>query len=165
MKRPVLALAAVTLASLAVYSGFRMLASDETKIRWLLEDATESFNGTSVSGCVAGFHMDYKDKTDRLIDRGTLSQALLYMFMHKRDGKSDRFLYRVDLPAESLTILIEEDGEAVATFDLHLELQEQDDGERREAWRIGATAWLRETDGDWLIHRSSHRTISGRQPR
>jgi hypothetical protein len=164
MKRPALLLLGIVAVAIAAYAGYRMSASDETRIRWLLEDAASSFNHTSLSGCLEAFDKDYKDTTMRRVDRAVLASVLRYLFLKRIDPKTKAFLWRVRLPEEDLAIQVGEQGQqAEARF--ALDLEERHQGQWQSAWQLKVTVQLHKVEGDWLIRRSSHETVMGRPPR
>jgi len=164
MRRPALVLLGIAVVAVAVYGGYRMLASDATRIRWMLDDAASSFNDTHLGGCLAAFAPDYQDKTFSGMDRERLAQALRYVFVARVDPKTRRFLFRVRIPEQDVTIKVAASGKtAAAEFTLHLEAQQQDTWE--PLWELRVTAGLGKTDGDWRIQESSHETIGGQMPR
>lgn len=164
MKRPALLLLGTVALAIAAYAGYRMSASDETRIRWLLEDAASSFNNTHLSGCLEAFDKDYKDTTMSRVDRAVLANVLRYLFLKRVDPKTKAFLYRVRLPEEDLAIQVGEQGQqAEASFALDLEERHED--QWQSAWQLEVTAQLHKVEGDWLILRSSHETVMGKPPR
>jgi len=165
MKRPTLLLLGIVAVGIAAYAGYRMLASDETRIRWLLDDAASSFNNTHLAGCLEGFHLDYHDTTTTpKLDRALLSAGLRVLFLRHVHPKTKKFQLRVRVPAEDLTIQIDDGGEqAEARFTVDMEQQRQ--GAWQSEWQLRVTAQMHKVDGDWRIQRSSHETTAGKPPR
>jgi hypothetical protein len=164
MKRPTLVLLGIVVVAVAGYGGYRMLASDETRIRWLLEDAASSFNDTHLGGCLTAFAPDYQDKTFSGMGRAQLAQALRSVFVARVDPKTRRFLFRVQIPEQDLTIKVAANGKtATAQFTLHLEAQRQDTW--KPVWELRVTAGLDKVSGDWRIQEASHETVGGQMPR
>ena len=64
MIRLVFVLLVLVVVLLAAYCGLQMFASEETRIRWLVEDATTSFNNTSLSGCIEAFDLCAEEFSD-----------------------------------------------------------------------------------------------------
>ena len=163
MKRPTILLLGIVAIAIAAYAGYRMSASDETRIRWLLGDAADSFNHTRLSGCIGAFDKDYQDTTTR-IDRANLASVLRYLFLKRVDPKTKAFLHRVLMPEESMSIEIADAGqEAEVKFDL--DLQQQQGETWQSTWQLRVTAQLHKVDGDWRIRQSSHETAMGKPPR
>lgn len=165
MRRPTLLLLGVVAVAVAAYTGRRMLASDETRIRWLLEDAARSFNEAYLAGCLEAFDNRYQDTSSTpALDRTMLAATLRYVFQLRVDLKTKAFLLRVRIPEEELTIQVGRSGEqAEARF--RLDLEEQLEGAWQSAWQLQVTANLQEAGGDWRIRQSSHETAAGRPPR
>lgn len=163
MRRPTLLLAVIVAVAVTAYAGYRMLVSDETRIRWLLEDAASSFNQAHLRSCLEAFHLDYRDTTTGL-ERARLGHVLRLLFLRDLDPKTKAFLFRVRLPTEDLAIQVDDNGEqAEARFQLDLEKKRQEAWQSQ--WQVWVTAKLQKVDGEWRIHRSSHETAAGRPPR
>ena len=167
MKRILLAITAISLLAVVSYVAYRRLASDETKIAWLLHDAAAAFDSMHRGGCLAAFHDDFTDSSTPVVgqvvlDRAILGQVLLLLFTRDVDRGTGEFRYRVHLPEDRLQIEVADDT-ATATFELQLERRTGD--EWKPAWEVRITAELLEEEGSWLIRRSSHQTLSGRRPR
>ena len=108
MKKVVPIAVALVVAVLAGRAVYRSMASEETHIRWLVEEEVEAFNSASISGCMVGFAMQYEDTTLRL-NRTSLQQVLLYAFQKRRDPETGRFLYSIQIPDESLQVTLKGD--------------------------------------------------------
>ncbi len=163
MKRPALLLLGIVAIALAAYASYRSLASDETRIRWLLEGAARSFNDAHLGGCLEAFDESYRDtSTTPTLEHATLASALRHVFLQRVDGKTRAFLLRVRIPEEALTIRLEAGQQAEATFEL--DLDEHRRGAWQPAWQLEVTAQLRKAGGNWLIQRSSHQTTAGKPP-
>jgi hypothetical protein len=165
MKRPTLLLLGIVAVAIAGYAGYGMLASDETRIRGLLDDAASSFNHTRLGGCLEAFDHDYQDPTTTpTLDRAMLTNVLRYLFLRRVDPKTKTFQLRVRIPTEDIAIQVGEGGEqAEARFTLDLEQQRQ--GAWQSEWQLRVTAQMHKVDGDWRIQRSSHETAAGKPPR
>ncbi|MEE9127824.1 MAG: hypothetical protein V3U11_11850 [Planctomycetota bacterium] len=164
MIRVMFVLLGLALALVAGYCGYRMLASDETRIRWLLQDAAVSFNNMNLRGCVGAFDQDYREKTTGL-GLLELKNALRVSFLQRVDPKTKAFLYRIRVPEQGISVKVGDNGEqAEAQFTLYLEGRQH--GAFETQWQIAVTAELHKADnGDWRIHSSSHETLDGQRPR
>jgi len=141
----------------------RAVASDETKIRWRLEAMAEGFNETSNNACTEGLADDFLDESYGA-DRALVRQALAYLFFHRKDPVTRGFLYRVELPPESMRIAVDEGGET-ARLEMIARFFERNGAAEEVAWETRIDAELVERDGEWLIRRSEHQTLAGRMPR
>src|SRR6185503_10769625 len=86
---------------------YMMFASDETKIRWVIERMQDGFNDTRANPCLDGLAKEFTDTTSGA-DRGLVHQALVHLFFTAKDESTKKFLYRVEIPEEELRISITE---------------------------------------------------------
>ena len=151
-----IALLVVVLGGRVIYRG---MASEETHIRWLVEEEVEAFNSASISGCMVGFAMEYEDTTLRL-NRTSLQQVLLYAFQKRRDPETGRFLYSIQIPDESLQVTLKGDDRLQAEVQFPVVLSEAG----KPVWEIGVQAELIRDENGWAIVSSSHETVVGARP-
>jgi hypothetical protein len=153
-----LALGALWFAARAVADSLR---TDEERIRLLLQDEVEAFNGASMLSTLDCFADDYRD-TSGGFDRAMLRSALLWAFHNRRDSEG-RFRHRCDLGWDALAIDVDEAGDAAeARFPLTLfSTRTPDSGVE---WDVDVVAKLRWTDGRWLVASSTHKTTRGKRP-
>jgi hypothetical protein len=153
----------LTLAALALLLAWggcvlwRGLASDETQIRWRIEEATEAFNAARPGSTVAPLADAWWDRTSG-IHKDTLHQLLVGLMLQEKD-EGGRFRYAVLVPPESLAIEVLEDGKAHAT--LEAAFFRTLGGERKLQWRFALEADLAEGDDGWEIVATEHRTLEG----
>ena len=164
MKTPGVVVSATIVLALVGYLAYPLFASEETRIRWVLEDSTESFNSTYLADCLEGFADDYQDETLAELDRELLTQALRVAFMREIDQQTKEFQMRVLMPEEELQILVA-DAEDQATAEFRLHLEKRLDEEWRPTWELQVTAKLAKVEGDWRIRSSSHQTLFGTPPK
>jgi hypothetical protein len=151
------------IAAFAAYFGLRAivhgLASDETKIRWVVEDMASGFNATRMSPVLAGLAPDFLDETWGA-DRELVHAALAHMFFTDKDETTKRFLYRVEIPKDDLTIDI--DGHnaemkfVASFFEVHGD-------EEKMTWKARMQAHFVKTDDGWRIRRSESTSIEGKR--
>lgn len=156
MRRILLLLVAATALGLVVRGLWRALASDETRIRWRLEEMAEGFDETRLAPCLRGISERWRDEGTSL-DRALLGDVLRSLFFHEKDPESGRFPYRVDLEREQLRIETDAQGarvEAVLRFDRLAE------GAWEPSWRVRVEARMEEhPDLGWQVVRSAHETL------
>jgi hypothetical protein len=158
--RRALLIAAILIAAFfAVRAIGRALASDETKIRWLLADEAAAFNDCSMLSVLDHFAPDWQDETTG-VSRQALKGGLLYVFQNRRDPKTQRFLYRVEVGETDIDV----QGER-ATAKFPLVLHEGIDAAEKPIWELKVTADLGKHEGSWRIDRSRHETVHGSAPR
>jgi hypothetical protein len=158
MNRFLLSAIAAFAAFFGVRALIRALASDETKIRWVVEDMVKGFNTTHMSLVLDGLAHDYRDETSGA-DRELVHAGLAHLFFENVDTETKRFLQRVEIPAGELAIEI--DGER-ATVDFLAQFFETRGTTETPAWKARGHASLAKTKDGWKIVRSEERTLSGR---
>ncbi|MEX1024441.1 MAG: hypothetical protein WD226_05125 [Planctomycetota bacterium] len=152
----------VPLAAVAIYFAGRSLVmlfvSDETKIRWIVEEMQESFNDARAGGCLSPVADTWRHEDSAWLDRETLHGALVRTFFTERD-RDKRFLLRVEVPEDNLVIVVTDDTADVRAAVKFL---------RREGeawavtWYFELEAEFRDGDDGWQIHRTSHRNVEGK---
>ncbi len=153
-------LAAVALVVLA-YAGCRIryaLASDETKIRWLIEDAAEGFNDSHVRDTIGCLADDWHDRTTA-IHKDTLIQFLQYSYFHDREEKTKRYRYRVEVPDDTITVTVDGD---TATFRCVGYFDELKQGEFQPVWVVTFEGELERGDDGWEVTISGYQSLEGR---
>jgi hypothetical protein len=154
----ILALAAVALLlAWGACVARRALASDETRIRWLIDGAVEGFNAGRPGSAVAPLADTWWDRTSGL-HKDTLHQLLVGMAFQDKDARG-RFLWRVDVPADKVAIEVGADGTAHAKLEAAFARKREDALE--PMWTIAVDADLRAGDGGWEVVGTEHRTLSG----
>lgn len=152
------------LAALAAFAAFfgaraivRALASDETKIRWVLEDMADGFNATRMSRVLGGLANDFLDETSGA-DRELVHAGLARLFFEEKDPETKRFLYRVEIPKQDVSI--ERDGET-ANVDLAATFFEVHGATEKLVWKARIHAAFAKTKDGWKIRRSENQTVEG----
>ena len=164
MKRILLVLAAIAAVFLAGRAIRRALASDETRIRWLVEDMAGGFDRTRMGPILAGIARDWEDESSGA-DRDTLRQALAYLFFTAKDEATKRFPYRVEVEITRLEVRRADPGPRTADCGVHARFLERHGEQEKLAWEIEITARLERGEEGWRIRRTSHATKSGRMLR
>ena len=160
MQRILLTLICIVAAFFGGRAVYRALASDETKIGWLLAAEAAAFNDASVLNLTPHFAADYRDDTTG-ITLQTLRGGEVWAWQSQRDAE-DRFTWRLDLPERAGEVAVDGDA-ATATFPLQLYSGVGD--EAKLVWGLRVTAKLQRQDGGWWIVRSSHSTTDGAVPK
>ena len=167
MRRILLGLAAAVVLFLVGRAIVRALVSDETKIRWMVEDMQEGFDRTRMDPILVAFAEDFSDETSGA-NRQDVRQALAYLFLTAKDPQTKAFPYRVEVEITKLAIDPGSGGEPGADCDLaarFFDLREHSGGEPEPAWVIAiASRWERGEYG-WRIARTKYETKSGRMLR
>jgi hypothetical protein len=152
------------LSAIVAFAGFfgvralvHALASDETKIRWVVEDMAAGFNNTRMSPILDGLARDFLDETWGA-DRGLVHAGLAHMFFEMKDETTKHFLYRVEIPRDEITIEI--DG-ATAEMNLVASFFEVHGEAEKLAWKARMLARFVKTDDGWKIRRSESTSLAG----
>ncbi len=133
--------------------------SDETRLRWIVEEMVAGYNDASLGPCVGPIADDWRHGSSTTLDREVLKGGLLRQFWNERDHRTKAFLYRVEVPEDTLSIEVRE-GEA--TLDLEARFERLRGATWEPLWHIRIEAELDQLDGDWKIRRSSHEDLEGR---
>ncbi|MCZ6598614.1 MAG: hypothetical protein O7B99_13325 [Planctomycetota bacterium] len=160
-------LAAAATLLLLTWGGCRLyvavFVSDETKIRWVIEDAAEGFNTGDPSDCVADLAKDWRDEKTGLTRRD-LQQVLFATFWSDRDPRTKELLWRVEVPEDLLTITLDEADENRAEVTCTLRFFRKHGESWKLDWAVAIEAEMRDDDG-WKIARTRRMDVEGSQPR
>lgn len=155
-RRILLALAVLVLSWFG--SGFvmRLFASDETKIRWLVERMEEAYNAGRPGSCVGPLARNWRHEGSE-IDRQLLLGAL-FETARDRDQETRKLRSRVEVDEAAAVIQVE--GER-ATLALEAVFSRLRQGQWSETWRARVEAELVDGDGGWEIVKSRHADVAG----
>lgn len=163
MRKILFALAGIAL----LFFGGRMLldalASDETKIRRMVADAAEAYNGASARGVVAPLVDDWRDGNSGL-DRDTLRLILARTFLTDRDSKTRELLTRVSVDDATVVIELDEADPDRGRVAALARFERRRAGTWEESWVVQIEADLRRIDGDWRVVDTERVSKRGRQP-
>ena len=137
-------------AAIALVGGcvaFRALASDETQIRWMIEDIVEGFNSAELRPVMHGLSPEFIDCTTG-VRRADLREALIYTFFQDVDPSTKEFLYRAELDTDALAIELRED-QVSADVDAHVTFFVKRLGREELFWDARIQGEVREFDGAW----------------
>ena len=163
MKRILLALAGAVVLFLLGRAIVRALVSDETKIRWLVEDMREGFDETRMDPILVAFAENFRDESSGA-DRADVRQALASVFFTAKDPETKAFPYRVEIEIPKLAI--DSDAEPpTAECDLEARFFDSRDEKEEPVWEVSIVSrWTRGEYG-WRIASTRHETKSGRMLR
>jgi len=117
MKRVLFGILAVVLLWFGVRAIVHLLASDETKIRWLVEDMVDGFNETRMNPIMTGLAQDFVDEHSGR-GKDDVRAALAQMFLQDKDPKTKRFPYRVQVPEQEFSVQVQRAEPRTAALDL-----------------------------------------------
>ena len=161
MKKFFQILAVAVVLAVAGYAIFRAMASDETRIRWLIEDTIEAFNNSRAGGTVEGLDEGYREETAKLT-RDEVKLIVLRLFFQERDAQTKDFRFRVE-PGK-LEVKLDPAAPLKASFTLVVEFRELRGGTYEPGWTAEIDASLEKKEGEWKIVTSRHKTLSGKRP-
>lgn len=164
MRRILLGLAAALLLFFVGRAIVRAIVSDETKIRWLVEDMRDGFDRTRMDPVLVAFAESFRDETSGA-DRPSVREALAYLFLTAKDPQTKAFPYRVEVDISKLAIDASTPDAPTADCDLDARFFDLRGGEEKLAWEIAiASRWIRGEYG-WRIASTRYETKSGRMLR
>ena len=155
--------AAIVLAALALWIGGRALvgarASDDTKIRRLVETMADGFDRTRMDPILDGLDRGFVDATSGAT-RQELREALAYLFFTAKDEATKAFPYRAKVEIGSVTV-----HRPTAECAADVRFVDLRGGKETSAWEIGVRLELSRGDDGWKILKSTYETRSGRMLR
>lgn len=154
----------VGLIGAALWFGYVFVASslqsDEDRVRIVLEDIVDAFNARKPKRILEHLDASWREESSRL-DREKLRTLLRAMAL--RSGALAGANPKGRRAFLESGIEVDVDGEtAIAVFEAGVRARAGRDA--RELWRAAFTCEFKRIDGDWLMVRSRHETISGRRP-
>jgi len=156
LKKVALVLAALLALYLGVGWLIRMLASDETKIRWLVEGMEQAYNTGDAGDCVAPLARNWRHEGYE-IDRQFLLGAV-FQASRERDKETREMLTRVDVDEDALAITVDGERATLAAEAVFSRLRK---GEWQETWRIRVEGELVDGEDGWEILRTRHSDVRG----
>jgi hypothetical protein len=142
----------------------RLLASDETRIRWALEEMRDGFNDTELAPVVDRLHPMFREEQSGA-DLDMVEQALIAVFFGEIDPTTKSFALRVDGDFDAWTVEVAEQdlesgASARASGDFAISRRK---GEQETLlWRARASLELSLHDEEgWQVLRASVDTLEG----
>ena len=156
LKRILLALAGLLFVYLGVGYLIHLLASDQTEIRWLVEDMEEAYNTGDAGDCVAPLARNWRHEGYEL-DRQVLLGAV-FQASRERDRSTHEMLTRVEVAEDSIQVAV--DGER-ATLTVEAVFWRLRKGAWEETWRIRVEGELADGEDGWKIVKTRHSDLRG----
>ena len=156
MKKILFALPALVVLYFGVRTARYALASDETRILWLLEQMEEAYNEGQAGRAVAPLDKDWRHQ-DLAYDKEDLRIGVFNIGREERDSDGER-TSRVTLDDDGLTIAVTGDGATVAA---PVAFARREDGQWSDEWKAVVHADLARQDGGWRIVSSRHDDVEG----
>ncbi len=137
----------------AVYA----FVSDETRLRWHVEEMVDGYNSGSVGDVVRLLQKDWRHEGIGM-DREMLHGGLIREFFEDRHPTTKQLLRRVDLEDE---VQVQVSGdEALVLMDATF-LRQGKEEQWREVWTTSIEAEFVRTDRGWRVQRTRHEDHSG----
>lgn len=169
MKKSLQIIAVIAALAIAGYAISRALASDETRIRWLIEATIEAFNDSRVGGTIEGLAEEFREETAKL-GRDEVKLILLHLFLQERDPQTKDFRFKV-VPADKLAgremelkVKFDPASPLKASLTLAVAFCKMQGEAAGPAWTIEVDASLEKKDDGWKVVTSRHKTLSGKRP-
>ena len=106
MRRVLFGVLAIVLLYFGVRAIVHFFASDETKIRWVVEDMVDGFNETRMNPVMTGLAQEFVHE-DPPVHKDEARAMLAQMFLQDKDPQTKRFPYRVRVPEEEFRLQVQ----------------------------------------------------------
>jgi len=156
MRRWVLIVAALAALYLGARALLGALASDETRIRRLVEQMEQGYDHGDVGDCLGPIARDWRHEGHELTRedlRGALLQASF-----ERDRETRQLTTAVDVEPDSLVITVDGDHATLSAVAAFKRLRA---GAWQESWRARIEAELVDGEDGWQIVKSRHEDLAG----
>jgi hypothetical protein len=170
MKRLLAALALLALLILAGRAIVRWLASDETKIRWALEEMRDGFNETELAPVVDRLHPLFREE-EHGVDVDKVEQALIAVYLGEIDSTTKSFALRAEADFDAWEVEAgkhrdigpgADSSRALGGAKGELSVFRSRAGVEKLAWRARVELELIEDPQDgWLVRHAVFETIEG----
>lgn len=134
------------------------LVSEETKIRWRIEDALEAFDDNRTKGCLEIIADDWRHAGSS-VDRDLLKGALIRLFFEARHPTTKEFRYDAELDEETLAIEVTGERDARATVELRFWRTDREPP--AVEWHVRVAGELVRDERGWQFRRTEHETLAG----
>jgi len=159
MKHVLFVLAASVMAFVLGRMVILAFVSDETKIRWLIQEMEEGFNDGDLSDCIGPLHTDWKHDGHSM-NRDYLKGGLFQTFREERDRDTGRRTSKVEVDLESFSVEVEDEQ---ARFEVEALFSRFKRDAWEETWHIRVFGDLEQGEDGWKITRTRHDDLSGTQ--
>jgi hypothetical protein len=159
VKRVLVLALALALLGFGVRALVRALASDETKIRRVVESMADGFDRTRMDPILDGLDKSYVDETSGAT-RQELREALAYLFFTAKDETTKAFPYRAKVEVGSVAV-----NRPTAECAAEVRFVDLRGGKEAPTWEIAVRLELARGEDGWKIVKSNYETRSGRMLR
>ncbi len=149
----------VLIALSIVWFGGRALvhafASNETLIRWKLEDACEGFNNTRMSPILDFIARDFVDQSSGA-HRDDVRGGAAGAFFTEKDPKTRAFPLRAEVVPDTLAIEIDPADKKHAHLGCTIKIIDTSAGAQSTRWEFGLIGQLVNGDDGWQLVETTH---------
>lgn len=142
----------------------RAVVSDETLVRWTVDDMLEGFNATRVAPILAALDASFVDETYGA-DRELVRAACVQLFFEETDSQTKEFRYRAEWAPPAVRLVEDADAAPRAEIDLEVSFLRRKGGGEELVWKVLVAGQMEKRDGAWRFVHSETRTLEGERPR
>jgi len=136
------------------------LASDETKIRWAIQDAAEGFGDARANPVLELLARDFQDQPSGYT-REDIRGPLAAVFFQEKDPETKGFPYRLEIADEAIAIEVTKGDPDSAAVSFPGKIVDTRGRQRRDAWAFEIEGRMEEREDGWCFVSTTHRTIDG----
>jgi hypothetical protein len=136
------------------------LASNETLIRWKLEDACEGFNDARMSPILDFIARDFLDQSSGA-HRDDVRAGAAAAFFTEKDPKTRAFPLRAHVVPDTLAITIDEADKKQAQMRCTIRIVDTSGGGERVVWEFRLNGRLFDGDDGWQLVESRREDDKG----
>jgi hypothetical protein len=155
-----IALVVVGLLAVAIRSLVLALTSEETKIRWAIQDAADGFRDARMDPILTVLTREFRDETSGF-GREDLRAALAGAFFGEKDPKTKSFPYRCEIADDSIHVVLTPGEPARASVTFPGQIVDTRNDSRREAWSFTVEGQMEVRGGSWCFVTTTHATVAG----
>ncbi|TAJ24711.1 MAG: hypothetical protein EPO68_01145 [Planctomycetota bacterium] len=160
MKRLLAAIAVLALVYFAGRAIVRALASEETKIRWALEEMRDGFNDAEPAPVIDHLHPLFREEQSGA-DLDMAEQALIAVCIGEIDSTTKTFALRAEADFDAWAVELGAD-DATATAKGDVGLFRSRAGVEKLEWRAKVELELVDDEHEgWLVQRAAFETLEG----
>ena len=153
----------ILLGSVAVFFLGRALVlafvSDETKIRWLVEEMEAGFNAGDLSDCVGPLDDDWSHDGHSLTLE-YLKGGLFQAFREERDRETGKRTSKIEIAEDGIYVEVEDEA---ARIEVEARFSRFKRDVWEETWHIRVFGDLEKGEDGWKITRTRHDDLKGTQ--
>jgi hypothetical protein len=150
LRKITIALIAVAVVWLGGRALVHALVSDETKIRWKLEDACEGFSNARMSPILDFLAHEFVDETSGY-HRDDVRASVAGAFFTEKDPQTKKFPYRAIVVPDTLAIELDKTTKGSANLHCTIRITDVRGGKDRAALEFGLIGKMANGDDGWQL--------------